>query len=99
MKVHIRQRKQSKAGSISLFLEIYKGTTTTPEGKVKNLRDYEYLNLYLIDKPKTPIEKQGNKDTLQLAESIRAKRELEMDYMALPMSLNKAPILLTTSPI
>ena len=56
MKVHIRQRKQSKAGSISLFLEIYKGTTTTPEGKVKNLRDYEYLNLYLIDKPKTPIE-------------------------------------------
>ncbi|HPJ87096.1 MAG TPA: site-specific integrase [Candidatus Pacearchaeota archaeon] len=78
MKVHIRQRKQSKAGSISLFLEIYKGTTTTPEGKVKNLRDYEYLNLYLIDKPKTPIEKQGNKDTLQLAESIRAKRELEI---------------------
>jgi integrase len=78
MKVHLRQRKQTKEGSISLFLEIYKGTTTTPEGKVKNLRDYEYLNLYLIDKPKTPIDKQSNKDNLQLAESIKAKRELEI---------------------
>ena len=78
MKIHLRQRKQTKSGSISLFLEIYKGTTTTPDGKIKNLRDYEYLNLYLIDKPKTPIDKQHNKDTLQLAESIKAKRELEI---------------------
>jgi integrase/recombinase XerD len=78
MKVHLRQRKQTKSGSISLFLEIYKGTTTTPDGKVKNLRDYEYLNLYLIDKPKTTIDKQQNKETLQLAESIKAKRELEI---------------------
>ena len=78
MKVHLRQRKQTKGGSISLFLEIYKGTTTTSEGKVKNLREYEYLNLYLIDKAKTPIDKQHNKDTLQLAESIKAKRELEI---------------------
>jgi len=78
MKVHLRQRKQTKSGSISLFLEIYKGTTTSSDGKVKNLRDYEYLNLYLIDKPKTPIDKQSNKDTLQLAKSIKAKRELEI---------------------
>lgn len=78
MKVHLRQRKQTKDGSISLFLEIYKGTTTTVDGKVKNLRDYEYLNLYLVDKPKTPIDKQHNKDILKLAESIKAKRELEI---------------------
>lgn len=78
MKVHLRQRKQTKSGSISLFLEIYKGTTTTSDGKIKNLRDYEYLNLYLIDKPKNAIEKQSNKDNLQLAESIKAKRELEI---------------------
>jgi integrase len=78
MKVHLRQRKQTKDGSISLFLEIYKGTTKSSDGKVKNLRSYEYLNLYLIDKPKTPIQKQSNKDTLQLAESIKAKRELEI---------------------
>ena len=78
MKVHLRQRKQTKSGSISLFLEIFKGTAIASDGKVKNLRDYEYLNLYLIDKPKTPIDKQHNKDTLQLAESIKAKRELEI---------------------
>jgi integrase len=78
MKVHLRQRKQSASGSISLFLEIYKGTTTNSDGKIKNIRDYEYLNLYLIDNPKTPIDKQHNKDTLQLAESIKAKRELEI---------------------
>jgi len=78
MKVHLRQRKQTKSGSISLFLEIYKGTTTTAEGKVKNLRNYEYLNLYLIDKPKTPIDKQHNKEILNLAKSVKAKRELEI---------------------
>jgi integrase len=78
MKVHLRKRKQTKSGSISLFLEIYKGTTTTPEGKVKILRDYEYLNLYLIDNPKTPIDKQQNKETLELAKNIKSKRELEI---------------------
>jgi integrase/recombinase XerD len=78
MKVHLRKRKQTKDGSISLYLEIYKGTTTTPEGKTKVLRDYEYLNLYLLDKARNPIDKQHNKETLQLAESIKAKRELEI---------------------
>jgi integrase/recombinase XerD len=78
MKVHLRKRQHTKTGSISLFLEIYKGTSKSPDGKVKNIRDYEYLNLYLIDKPKSPFDKQHNKDTLQLAESIKAKRELEI---------------------
>ena len=78
MKVHLRQRKQTKDGSISLYLEFYKGTTTTSDGKVKNLRDYEYLNLYLIDKPKTQIDKDKNKETLKYAEDIQAKRMLEI---------------------
>ena len=78
MNVHLRKRKQTKSGKISLYLEIYKGSTKTPDGKVKNLRSYEYLNLFLIDKPKIPIDKQHNKDTLQLAKSIKAKRELEI---------------------
>lgn len=78
MKVHLRKRKQTKDGNISLYLEIYKGTTTTQDGKTKILRDYEYLNLYLIDKARNPIDKQHNKETLQLAESIKAKRELEI---------------------
>jgi integrase len=78
MKVHLRQRQQTKKGTIRLFLEIYKGTIKKPDGKVKILREYNHLDLYLIDKANTPIAKQHNKDTLQLAESIKAKTELEI---------------------
>ncbi len=78
MKIHLRKRKQTRQGKISLYLEIYKGTASAPDGSSKSLREYEYLNLYLFDKPKNPIDKQHNKDTLQLAQSIKAKRELEI---------------------
>ena len=78
MNIKLRQRKQTDKGTISLFLEIYKGTTKTPEGKTKVIRDYEYLNLYLTEKPRTPEQRQINKDNLKLAESIKAKRELEI---------------------
>ena len=76
--VHLRQRKQTSKGRVSLYLEFYKGTTTSPEGKVRPVRDYEYLSLYLIDKPKTALEKDQNKQTLNLAKSVKAKRELEI---------------------
>ncbi len=76
--VHLRQRKQTSKGRVSLYLEFYKGTTTSPEGKVRPVRDYEYLNLYLLDKPKTTLEKAQNKQMLNLAKSIKAKRELEI---------------------
>ena len=62
MKVFLRERKQTKSGTTSLYLEIYKGTTKTAEGKTKPIREYEYLNLYLIDKPSNPIDKQQNKE-------------------------------------
>jgi len=78
MKIFLRQRKQTKKGTISLYLEIYKGYTQTPDGKRKPIREYEYLNLYLIDKPTNPIDKQQNKENLNLAKSIQAKRELEI---------------------
>ena len=78
MKVHLRQRKQTKKGQISLYLEYYKGTVKTEEGKTKAIRDYEYLDLYLKDNPQTKQERQTNKETLELAKSIKAKRELEI---------------------
>jgi integrase/recombinase XerD len=78
MKVFLRQRKQTRNGTISLYLEIYKGYAETKDGKRKPIRDYEYLDLYLIDKPRNPIDKQQNKENLNLAESIKAKRELEI---------------------
>lgn len=78
MKVHLRQRKQTKSGKISLYLEIYKGTVKTEDGNTKAIRDYEYLDLYLKDNPQTKQERQTNKETLELAKSIKAKRELEI---------------------
>lgn len=76
--VRLRQRKQGKKGRISLYLEYYKGAVTGSDGKVKALRDYEYLELYLDDKPRTAPEKAHNKKILELAKSIKAKRELEI---------------------
>lgn len=78
MKIHLRQRKQTKGGKISLYLEIYKGSLKTSEGKVKAIREYEYLDLYLIDKPQTIADRQSNKDTMSLANSIKSKREVEI---------------------
>ena len=59
-------------------MEIYKGTTITPDGKVKNIKDYEYLKLYLIDNPKTEAQKDQNKKTLKLAENIKAQRIVDI---------------------
>jgi len=73
-----KQRKQTGKAQISLYLEIYKGTVKAPDGKIKVLRDYKYLNLYLIDKPVTPLDRQHNKETLQLANDIKSKTELEI---------------------
>lgn len=49
----------------------------TPKYKVKHIRHKESLNLYLIAKPRTPIERQQNKDTMALAEKIRFERQQE----------------------
>ena len=76
--VKLAKRKQGKSGRISLYLVYYRGTVPGPDGKVKALRDYEYLNLYLDDKPRTSAEKEHNKKILELANSIKAKRELEI---------------------
>ena len=40
-------------------------------------REYEFLNLFLYEKPTTQIERDHNKQTKQLAESIVAKRRLD----------------------
>ena len=41
-------------------------------------RTYEFLRLYLYDKPKNFLEKEHNKETQLLAESIRAQKILDL---------------------
>ena len=65
MNVALRQRK--KSNKISLYLDIYH----------EGVRKYEYLQLYLTPKPKkgalTKEQKDDNKKTFDLADSIRSK--------------------------
>lgn len=66
MKVTLRQRNQG--GKTSLYLDYYHN------GKRKT----EYLKLYLYPNPKTKDQKDLNKKTLQLAESIMAQKQVEI---------------------
>ncbi len=66
-------------GKESLFLDYYFGYTkvynekTDKEG-VRIDRRREYLSLYLWQAPRTPLERQQNKETLELAKKIRFER-------------------------
>ena len=77
MKVHLR-KKRLKTGKLSLYIEFYKGSQTLKTGKIKHLRDYEYLQLYLIENPKSTAEKRKNQEQLELAEQILAIRKAEV---------------------
>jgi integrase/recombinase XerD len=70
-------------GRDSLFLDFYLGfemAISAKSGKkykkVNNTR--EYLKLYLWRAPRTPIERQQNKETLELAKKIRYERGQEL---------------------
>ena len=78
MKVHLRKREQKKGKRISLYLEYYKGTRKSDEGKVLPIREYETLRIYLHIKPSTQLQKQENKHNLELAKSIKSKREIDI---------------------
>lgn len=69
-------------GQISLYLEYYIGYTKVyDEKKAKNVikhnRKKEFLSLYIWQAPRTPIERQQNKNTYELARRIRFEREQE----------------------
>lgn len=63
--IRLRMRKL-KTGNTSLYFDIY----------IAGKRSYEYLNLYLIPE-KTRADKEKNKETLKLADAIRAQRVVE----------------------
>ncbi len=61
-------------GRVSLYLRYNYGSVSDGEGIVKVDRVKESLRLYLINNPRTPIERQQNKDTLELAQEIKKDR-------------------------
>lgn len=77
MKIHLRKRigrlsseneKRGKKLMSSLYLA-YNNTRSKTQ--------YEWLNLHIFETPKTNLERDHNKQTMMLAESIRAKRLIE----------------------
>lgn len=72
IKEPVRIRRKTLAnGNISLYLAIY----------IKGHREYEFLKLYLIPE-KTKADKERNKQTLALANSIKAQRIVEIQNNA-----------------
>ncbi|MFW6275140.1 MAG: phage integrase SAM-like domain-containing protein [bacterium] len=74
-KVTLRKKPISK-GRESLYLDFYPAIIHPESGK-KTRR--EFLKLYILKKPKTPIEKESNKQTLWIADQIRQKRENQLN--------------------
>jgi hypothetical protein len=69
MSVTVRKKAISK-GRQSLYLDYYL------DGK----RKYEFLKLHTFKRPKDDLEKQHNKEAVKLADSIRSKREIQMNH-------------------
>lgn len=64
--IRIRRKKLTN-GNVSLYLDIY----------LNGKREYEFLKLYLIPE-KTKADREANRQTLQLANSIKARRIVEV---------------------
>lgn len=59
----------------SLYLDFYPAIPHPETGRPTRR---EFLGLYIYDKPKTEPDKEHNRETLKLAENIKAKRQLEV---------------------
>jgi site-specific recombinase XerD len=75
-------QKVMSDGNLSLYLDYYLGRVkvtdeVTGEIKSKVQRKREFLHLTIFASPRTPLERQQNKDTLALAHKIRFEREQE----------------------
>ena len=64
MSVKVRKKKMKASGNYSLYLDIYH----------KGNRNYDFLGLYLTK------DKAANKETMAIAESIAAKKQLEISF-------------------
>jgi hypothetical protein len=74
IKVKLRQKAISGKRK-SLYLDFY---PPIPHSQTGALTRRQFLGLYIQAKANTSIDKQSNKEVLQLAEQIRSKREIEL---------------------
>ncbi|OKL39536.1 tyrosine-type recombinase/integrase [Pontibacter flavimaris] len=74
-KVKLRSKAIS-GGRQTLYLDYYPPIPNPETGK---LTRREFLGMYTYDKPKTTADKEYNKLTLELAEGIKAKRQVEVN--------------------
>ncbi|MBC7485561.1 MAG: site-specific integrase [Cytophagaceae bacterium] len=73
MAIKVKLRTKAISGNRqSLYLDFY---PAIPDPKTGKPTRREFLGLYLFDKAKNPFDKQHNKETQDIAESIRQKRE------------------------
>lgn len=61
-------------GRVSLYLRYNYGSGNYGKGNTKVDRVKEFLKLYLVNNPRTPLERQQNKDTFALAQEIKKDR-------------------------
>jgi integrase len=71
IKVSLRKKKISK-GRLSLYLDFYPAIINPRNGK---LTRREFLGQYILQSPKTPSERINNKETIEIADDIRHKRQ------------------------
>ena len=88
------KEKTLSDGQISLYLEYYLGYSKQYDEEkdkevVKIIRKKEFLNLYIWQAPRTPLERQQNRETLELAKKIRFEREQELKAGKLGYRLDK----------
>src|SRR4051812_32566438 len=74
MKVTLRTKAISDNRE-SLYLDFYPPIVNPETGKPTRR---EFLNLHLYTKPKNYIDKNHNKETLSLAETIKAQRQIDI---------------------
>jgi len=77
MGITVKLRQKSISGNRhTLYLDFY---PAIPDPKSGNPTRRQFLKLYLFDKPKNPSDKLHNKETKQLAEQIRQKRDNQVN--------------------
>ncbi len=74
IKVSLR-KKAITDGRSSLYLDFYPAVPHPDTGKTTRR---EFLGLYIFNKPRKVLEKEHNAETIALGESIRSKRQLDL---------------------